>query len=290
MPRKQPARSVTIVLTLFLCARVSAQAPIASSADFQPPTVTMAQAFAFNVAIGGTIAAFRAHIAGRNAWSAFKTGAVGGGVHFLGKEIGVGRWAPSGVLGSVVAATGTSIIANASEGRAAFSELSVPVSAVRLRFTPAAQSKFHASLNVFYAGLLVRDAIRPGLRFQWGHSAYAASPVFLTDKRIKMGDVFPGGITDGSNVVITTTLYDATEDEVLRHEATHVRQLFLFEETIGLPLERRLRQVIPGARRIPAWLELGFLPVAASALDQLSPKRQPLYRWLDGEAEMFERR
>ena len=263
---------------------------MASGADFQPPTVTMQQAIAFNVLIGGTIAAFRAHIAGRSAWSAFKTGALGGSVHFLGKEIGVGRWAPSGVLGTVVAATGTSIIANASEGRAALSELSVPVSAVRLRFTPTAQSKFHVSLNAFYAGFLVRDALRSGLRFDGRHSAYAVSPVFMTDKRIKDGDVFPGGVTDGSNVVITTTRYDVTEDEVLRHEATHVRQFFLIEEAIGQPLERRLRTLIPGVRRIPAWLELGFFPLAALALDELSPSRRPLYRWLDGEAEMFEHR
>ena len=147
----------------------------------------------------------------------------------------------------------------------------------------------HASLNALYAGLLVRDAFRPGLRLQGGHSAYAVSPVFMTDKRIKEGDVFPDGVTDGSNVVISTLGYHS-EDAVLRHEATHVRQLFLFEETIGLPLERRLRQMIPGVRRIPAWLEFGFLPVAALALDDLSPSRQPLYRWLDGEAEMFERR
>jgi hypothetical protein len=261
-----------------------------SGADFYPPTVTMQQAFAFNVVTGGAIAAFRAHIAGRSAWSGFKTGALGGAVHFLGKEIGIGRWAPSGVLGTVVAATGTSIVANASEGRQALAELSVPIGAVRLRFTPSAQNKFHASLNAFYSVSLARAALRPRLRFAWGKSAYATTPVFLTDKRIKTSGMFPGGITDGSNVVLTTVA-DVREDEVLRHEVTHVRQFFLIDETIGLPFERRLRQMIPGVRHIPGWLEFGFVSPTIMMLDDLvSPTRRPLYRWLDGEAEMFERR
>jgi hypothetical protein len=288
--RKKLGRLLAATLTLYSCAQAAAQEPMPSGADFHPPPVTMQQAFAFNVAVGGGIAAFRAHIAGRSAWSAFKTGALGGGVHFLGKEIGIGRWGPSGVLGTVVASTGASIVANASEGRAAFSELSVPVSAVRLRFTPGAPHIFHASLNAFYAGILVHSAFRPAMRYHWGHSAYAFTPVFLTDKRIKSADVFPGGVTDGSNVVITTTT-DVSEADVLRHEATHVRQFFLLDEAIGQPLERRIRQMVPGVRRTPAWLEFGFVSPAIIALDyELSPSRRPLYRWLDGEAAMFERR
>src|SRR5207302_406873 len=146
MSSKELRRCLAVILALCPTVKAGTQTPMPSGADFQAPTVTMPQAFTFNVLIGGTIAAFRAHIAGRSAWSAFKTGALGGGIHFLGKEIGVGRWAPSGVLGTVVAATGTSIVANASEGRGALSEVSVPVSAVRLRFTPGAQSKVHTSL------------------------------------------------------------------------------------------------------------------------------------------------
>jgi hypothetical protein len=261
----------------------------AAAAAAQPPSesrdVGVTAAFGVNLLLGGLTAATRALIEGHDPARAFAIGAVGGAVHFGAKLIGPG----TSLAGVAVGATGTSIVVNAGRGVGPLDELYVPVGPVRVRVTPHASRKLWVAINATDAVVLTRNLARPGLVMDWGRTASNGTFVFLTEnKRIRFEGREVDGVAAGSTIVISAFATQPTR--TTRHELTHVHQNFFLEEAWGRPAEEYLRRRVPGARRLPRWLELGIVSPALGMLEQgLFGGDGPMRRLKESEATMLER-
>jgi hypothetical protein len=265
------------------CGATAAGAQLPQQSD--PNSVGVTASFGINVLIGGVTAATRAWLEGHDPARAFAYGAIGGAVHFGAKLIGPG----AALVGPAVGATGTSIVVNAGRGVSPFDELYLPVGPVRLRFTPRAPRKvrvaFHAHNAVVLAGNLARD----GLVMDWARTGSSGTFVLRSDNRhIVSGGREVEGLANASVIVMSD--FAADPDQTERHEVVHVHQYWFIDEAVGRPIEEYLRRAIPGARRIPRWLELGVVPPALAIIERsLFGRDGPVYRLIESEAEMLSR-
>ena len=85
-----------------------------------------------NAALGGLTAALIQELQGGSFWRAFLEGALGGAVVYGGKRIAVERFYAAGLVGRQVAAVGTSMVHNVSDGRGALERLVLPIGLARL--------------------------------------------------------------------------------------------------------------------------------------------------------------
>ena len=85
-----------------------------------------------NVALGGLSAALFQQLRGGSSWDAFLNGALGGAVAYAGRRLAVERFDGASLAGRQVAAVGTSIVRNASNGCGALDQLVLPFGFARL--------------------------------------------------------------------------------------------------------------------------------------------------------------
>jgi len=274
---------ITWAAAVLLCR--PATAPAQGTEPSDPRSVGVTAAFGVNILLGGLTAATRAWIDGHDAARAFAIGALGGAVHFGAKLVGPG----TSLAGVAIGATGTSIVANAGRGVGALDELYVPVGPLRLRVMPRATRKVRVALHAYDAAVLARNLPRSGLVVDWGRTASSGTFVLRTDnRRIWSDDREVGGVAVGSLAVISDFFPDRSR--ITRHELVHVHQYWFADEAIGRPIEEYLRRVVPGAARLPRWLELGVVPAALAGLEGLIFRGDgPLHRLAESEADLLSR-
>jgi hypothetical protein len=273
-----------LTAALTCCATIVATAQIPEPPA--PRAVGVTAAFGLNVLLGGLTAATRALIEGHDPARAFAIGAIGGGVHFGAKLVGTG----TSLAGMAVGAAGTSIVVNAGRGVSPLEELYVPVGPLRLRVTPRAPRKVRVAIHAYNTVALAHNLARPGLVMDWGRTASSGTFVLRADnRRILAGDRELGGLAIGNLYVITGFPSDPERTE--RHELIHVHQYLFVDEAIGRPVEEYLRRIVPLARHLPRWLELGIVPPALAALElSIFGGEGPVTRLGESEADMVSRR
>jgi hypothetical protein len=220
---------------------------------------TAAEVIAGNIIIGGVTAAIRALFTDADPLRAFGIGALGGAVHLAGKNMAVEPAPAHGLLGLIVAGTGTSIVANGGRGVHPLGEVTIPFASVRLHVTPFAPRKLSVGINAFETAMIAHTASRNGLRLEWQRTFAAGTPVFVAhNRRIQSddGEMF-GGIAVGPVIVVSGDVRDTTR--TVRHEMIHAHQHWFVQDAVGKPIEDWLRPRIPLVRRLPGWLEIGIV-------------------------------
>lgn len=250
---------------------------------------TTAEVIGGNALVGGLTAAAQAMLRGNDPFRAFGIGVLGGAVYLFGKNLAVEPGAAKAWMGLALAGTGTSIVANAGRGVGPFQEMTIPIAAARVRIVPRDSHKVRLTVNAYESGLFVRALLRSGIDIEWGRSAASGTGVFLTrERRIIVDDSEVSGVATGPVVTISAFAFDASR--VLRHELVHAHQHWFAAETWGRPIEDVLRSKIPGARRLPAWMDVGIVAPALIGLEQWLTNGTGARRLLQAEADLLERR
>ncbi len=137
-----------------------------------------------NAALGGLTAALIQELRGGSFWEAFLDGALGGAVAYAGKRIVVERFYGAGLVGREVAAVGTSMVRNASDGRGALEQLVLPIGLARLYLWGDSTSALPMHAQVKFDVLTLLATTYLGLRkdfdFDVSASISAGTPVFFT--------------------------------------------------------------------------------------------------------------
>jgi hypothetical protein len=271
-------RPIGLIAAALAChsAPAAAQQPPSPSRD-----VGVTAAFGCNVLLGGLTAATRAWIEGHDPARAFAIGAIGGAVHFGAKLIGPG----TSLAGAALGATGTSIVVNAGRGVSPLDELYAPIGPLRLRVAPRAWRKLRVTFHAYEAVVLAGNLARPGLVMDWGRTSSSGTVVLRTGGRriVRSGREFHG-LAVGPLFIVSDLATDPAQ--TAKHELVHVHQYWFLDEAIGRPVEEYLRRVVPMARRVPRWLELGVVPLGLATLEEwIFGREGPVYRLAEWEAD-----
>jgi hypothetical protein len=225
-----------------------------------------------NAALGGLTAGLRQHARGGSFWRGFATGAAGGGVIYGGKWLSAEEFWGAGLAGRQVAAVGSSLVRNASEGRAAFEYLMVPIGPVRLYVDRGATPTAHFKLDLLGAGVLAYHALSSDARFDGGASFSAGTAVFHTQ-------VVPRPEWHGSNIAGVIVLRDpegnppATHfppDMVFAHERIHLLQYDQALHMWGAPFEQWLLPRVPGGAWLARHVDLGLIVVPVVLMNSVT--------------------
>jgi hypothetical protein len=255
--------------------------------DVRRPATT-AEIIAGNIVIGGVTAAVRALFSDADPVRAFGVGALGGAVHIAGKNLAVEPAPAHGLMGLIVAGTGTSIVTNGGRGVHPLNEVTIPFASARLRVTPFGSRKLTVALNMFETAMIARSAARSGLRLDWGRSWSTGTAVFIAhNKRIidSDGDM-PFGLSVGPVVVVSGDVRDTAR--TVRHEVIHAHQHWFVQDAVGRPLEDYIRPRIPLIRRLPRWLDLGLVAPVLTVFENWATNEKGARRLAQAEAERLE--
>ncbi|MGH7678581.1 MAG: hypothetical protein ACRENU_08960 [Gemmatimonadaceae bacterium] len=278
-------RFLPLAVTLITLSATHAAAQIA------PPRrpATDAEVILGNVLIGGLTAVTRAAISGKNPFTAFSLGALGGAVHVAGKHLTVEPGPVNGWLGLAVASTGTSIVGNAGRGVSPLQELTLPILSARVLWKPGEAQRVRIVVNGYESVLIASAFMTRDLRIDWSETASSGAAVFRTERSdIVIDDYEYGGLAWGPVVVIGKRAFDP--GSVLRHELIHVQQNWFVAEAWDRPIEDALRAKLPGGRFVPSWLQLGVISLGIMAADDGLFGERGLAALLQAEAERLERR
>jgi hypothetical protein len=262
--------------------------PVAAYHETDPRAATYAEVVAGNALVGGVLAGLQAAIRGNDPFRAFGIGAIGGLVHLAGKNLALEGGAARAWTGLAISHFGTSVIANAGQGRASFSQIVLPVGPFRVRFAPRDTTRLRADVNVFESVMFLRVAVRNGVRLDWTRSLETGGIAFETERMALFTDQELNGLAISPYYVISD--FAADKDAVARHEVVHLHQQVLMEETLGRPVELFLRSRVPHARRIPRWLELGVVSPALKVVEEWATNGRGLSQFGESEAYLLMRR
>jgi len=225
-----------------------------------------------NVALGGLTAGVRQWRAGGSFTDGRWRGALGGGTTWIGKRIAVTEGTEAGVLGRTVAAVGTSMTRNASEGVGSLAHLVIPVGPARLRWDREEESLDWSVDAVATGAMLWARFSGQGARLDWGHSLRTGAPVYVA-RRWRHDWGWSGRHAFGT-IMIGEPFRETLN--VLAHERVHVIQNDQAYLLWAEPLEKRLLAWIGVPERIASRVDLSLhVPFWAYLDTRVMPDRNP---------------
>ena len=226
----------------------------AQSIDERP---SLSKVVAVNIILGAFTAGLAETLRGKNPLDASLRGAVGGGIIIGGKcIIGEGR-SITDWLGRGTVSIGSSVVANAAEGRALFGRLSLSVGPISVHRDDSARRpliklNLATSLTAAYLiahpdrNLLGRESLRHGVLVFEGESGQgnheAAGTMILTRGVRRLG---------------------------ITHEMVHVAQGEFVTTSWGRPVERWLVSTSPSLTRIYKYVDFGILYIGWAGLNRI---------------------
>lgn len=190
-----------------------------------------------NALIGGVTAGVWRELGDATFQDGFAAGALGGSVVYAGKRLAAESFPGAGLLGRDVAAVGSSVVRNASDGRPLLDSLVVPVGPVRLYASSnrGFRPRVEASLPDLY--WMTYGLVEDRLRLDLAESLSSGAPVFESDRSLVDIDDEPISGAAAGGVVFLSPLADEERDRVLAHERTHVLQADFIYHAWFRPLE-----------------------------------------------------
>ncbi len=192
-----------------------------------------------NALLGGMTAAGLRMLRGesaRDSWSAFWTGALGGGLTYAGKRVAVERFDGAGFLGREIASVGGSVVRNAAAGRGPLDELVLPVGPVRLYVAGGAVRARVDVATLVVSGIFMAtyDA-----RFDPGASLSAGSLVFR-------GAAPMPALSSAGATVVWSEMPSSEGPRLMAHERVHTLQYDQAFLSWGEEMERWAGRQVPG--------------------------------------------
>jgi hypothetical protein len=241
-----------------------ASARLRSGAESKPRRAGDLAFIGGNAVLGGITAGLLQELRGGSFWPAFRAGALGGAVAYAGRRIAVEQFTLAGLLGRELAAVGTSVVRNASDGRGMLDQLVLPLGLARLyleRDTAAARP-LNARLKLDLPTVLATTylGLQGDVHFDLSASLSSGAPVFASFGRWSDGNwrgnqaagaIWLRGNPDDPNP-------DAERPAVLAHERVHILQYDFSLLAWSEPTERWLSARVPGGSWVHRHLDLGL--------------------------------
>jgi hypothetical protein len=182
---------VTALLSTVTLAPAVSTVPLAANTRFQIEVGSpggpgeQAVVLGVNAALGGVTAGVTQLLRGGSFIDGFARGVVGGGLVYTGKRIAVGQFDGAGLLGRHVAAVGSSIVLNASDGRPMFGRLLLPLGPLpgRLIVTPGGATKVRPVADLVSVGSLIYGLASPDYSLDVGASLSHGVAAFQGTRR-----------------------------------------------------------------------------------------------------------
>lgn len=216
----------------------------------------------FNMLLGGVSAGVLAELRGGSFFDAFGTGATGGLVVFLGKDVAARDFHGAGMLGRQVAAIGGSIVQNAGAGLRPLDRVALPLGPAHL-LVDTRQAKLHARIDPVSVAVIAVGLAHPQLQLDAAESVSSGVPVF----RIREGVLrspWTGRETGGMEIA-SVLFFGALEDlepevrsSVRSHERLHTLQSDAFQAYWGRPLLDWMLPETPGWKRARPFLDVNI--------------------------------
>lgn len=211
------------------------------------------KAVAVNVLLGGLTAGIFETAHRRPFWTAFAKGAAGGAAIVAGKCLIGEQRAVTDWLGRGTVAVGSSMVANAAQGRSLFRRVVLPVGPVRL-YRDDSTRRFSVKLDVAHLATATFFATRERSNMDWKKSFQHGGTIVFD----------PVSVTVESAGVIRN--WQNLPGKTLVHEQVHVAQGEFLSTVLEEPLERYLLDQVPGGKVVHRYFDLGILlPVWAVA-------------------------
>src|SRR5690606_16767082 len=200
---------------------------------------------------------------------------IGGAGVYAGKRIAVERFDGAGLLGREVAAVGSSIVRNASDGVPVLDRLILPVGPVRLYIGPAAGPR-RIRIDALSLGWTVYGILERKVSLDWSESLSAGAPVFVTRGTVirHLGDRQTTGVAESGIIIVAgvPAFGAAHRRRTLAHERVHVIQGDHIFTTWTDPLEELLLPLLPGGRAFGRFADIGLSTSVLSLLVPIFPE------------------
>jgi hypothetical protein len=198
-----------------------------------------------NTIIGALTGGIVQKLRGGSFADGFARGALGGAIVYGGKRLSVERFAGAGFLGREVAAVGTSMVRNASEGAPSFQRLVLPLGPVRLYVHPANREVTNVKLDLYELTWLAYGFAEPALSLDFGKTLSAGVPVFIARNRQIFSDGEQVQGVAGGGTVLLAGRGVPDEDRAFAHERVHVIQRDFYGLAWFAPLESWILEKTP---------------------------------------------
>lgn len=246
---------------------------------------------AANATVGVVVSLIRAAFSGKSWRRAALRGAIGGGIHGVGKLMYVRESALAAHVGNGISALGASVVVNAAASDSWFAGANVPIGPLRvvIRQDSAgnrARLRFNIADGVVALHLLARKDLATDSR----ESLRRSTLVLRSDELLLVrGEGSAQGASAGSVAIISRQ--SVSPPATLRHELSHVQQRRFLQDVIGRPAELALARRVGVQHWWPDWLEVGVVPsLLLIGEKRLSPRGHgPLRHVMEKEAVSLSR-
>jgi hypothetical protein len=212
-----------------------------------------------NALSGGLTAGLFQQLRGESFTDGFARGALGGSVYYAGLRMTAQRFDGAGLIGRQLAATGTAMVRNASDGRPALERLFVPLGPLHLYIDRADGFAVRPKVNVAALTVLLSAVAEPRLHWDAGATFSAGAPVFRAPGRRVVNDGETRGGYARAGSMFISDMGPEHDPLILAHERVHVVQgdwLFL---AWSEPVEAWLMSRIPGGAALYRYVDIAFV-------------------------------
>ena len=229
-----------------------------------------------NSLMSGVTAGLFQELRGGSFKDGFTRGAFGGTIIYAGKRITAERFAGAGFVGREVAAVGSSVVRNASDGIGTFDRLILPAGFAHVYWNRKHKSA-QVKIDAVTLGFLTYAILEEDLYFESGRSLSSGMLVFRTDnKLISYSD--GGGHAAGVAVVGLVLRADVAAygeeflDRAYAHERVHILQNDQLFITLNDPAEDWLYSKVRPARHLDRYVDINLSTELLRLLSGWIPK------------------
>jgi hypothetical protein len=228
MRHRLSAVAICIACAVAWAPPLRAQADTLGYATRAPAWVAHFTTISANALLGALTGGVIQELRGGSFKDGFARGALGGAIIYSGKRITAERFFGAGFIGREVAAVGSSVVRNASDGIGTFDRLILPAGFLRL-YWQRGSGELQVKVDVYSAGLVVYGIAEDDLELDTRASLSAGAAVFRTDNEvITFGSEqkHAGGVSRGGIILRSYVPGWGKEflDRALAHERVHVAQ------------------------------------------------------------------
>jgi hypothetical protein len=265
--------AVAIVIGLILPARAFGQADTLGTSIATPRWAAHVSIASANALLSGVTAGLTQELRGGSFRDGFTRGALGGVVIYGGKRIASESFAGAGFLGREVAAVGTSIVRNASDGIGTFDRIVLPLGVTRLYWDRRPTHRSLLKVDAVAFGWMIYGIIEPELTFNTERSFSAGVPVFQTNGKLidTRNEEHPAGVAQPGVIFLSDVKPwgDAFLQRTFAHERIHMLQFDQIFLTLNEPHDDRALKLLPYGRTINRWVDINLSETLVSLLSNV---------------------
>jgi hypothetical protein len=212
-----------------------------------------------NSLTSGVTAGVFQKLRGESFTDAFARGALGGAVYYGGLRISAQHFDGAGLLGRQVAAAGTSMVRNASDGRPALERLFVPLGPLHLYVDLADGVAVRPKVNLTALTMLLSAAAESRLEWDAAATLSAGAPVFRAHGRALISEdrIVNGYVSSGS--IFLSDVSPADPTLVFAHERAHILQLDWLFLAWSDPMESWALNRVPLGSTAYRYVDIDFI-------------------------------